>query len=51
VRTHRNRAVFIDNSYKLRSSKFIGPINKEIRKRQRWGVLYKSIFLNTGKRI
>jgi ribosomal protein L14 len=51
LRTHKNRAIFLDNTYKLRSSRFVGPINKELRLRQRQEIFYKSIFLNAKWRF
>lgn len=51
VRTHKNRVVFLDNMYKLRSTRFIGPINKELRLKQKLESYCKSIYLNARRRV
>lgn len=51
LRTHRNRVVFLDNTYKLRSTRIIGPINRELRFKRRFVAFAKSIYSNAGRRI
>ena len=49
--THRNRVVFLDNTYKLRSAHITGPVNKELRFKRRLVAFAKSIYSNAGRRI
>lgn len=51
IRTHLNRAVFLDNSYKLRSFRLLGPVNKELRMYKRVTPFYNNIYSNARRRI
>jgi len=51
VRTHKNRVVFLDNSYKLRSTHIVGPIFRDLRFKQRFTTYYKAIYSGAKRKI
>lgn len=51
LRTHRNRVIFLDNTYKLRSTRIRGPVNKELRLKRRSVAFAKNIYSNAGRKI